>query len=84
MERRKKITPEPNQSAYAKLISEQEKIAKRVKMTTEKFAEKRFIPKVAPLIQKRNDEFLEAMDVFVVDEDADIEATLKKRIKKKK
>ena len=53
-------------------------------MTTEQFAEKRFIPKVAPLIRKRNDEFLKAMNVFVVDEDTDIEATIKKRIKKKK
>ena len=84
MERRRQITPESNQEAYEKLISEQEKIAKRVKMTTEQFAEKRFIPKVAPLIQKRNDEFLQAMAVFVLDENADIEATLKKRIKKKK
>ncbi len=67
-----------------KLISEQEKIAKRVKMTAAQFAEKRFIPKVTPLIQKRNDEFLEAMNVFVVDENADIEATLKKLMKKKK
>ena len=83
MERRRQITPEPNQATYEKLLSRQKKIAKRVKMTTEKFAEKRFIPKVAPLIQRRNDEFLEAMDVFVMDENTDIEATLKKRIKKK-
>lgn len=84
MERRRQITPEPNQCAYEKLISEQEKIAKRVKLTTEKFTEKRFIPEVAPLIRKRNDEFLEAIDVFVVDEDTDIEATIKKLIKRKK
>lgn len=84
MERRRQITPEPNQANYERLIAEQEKIAKRVKMTTAQFAEKRFVPKVAPIIQKRNDEFLEAIDVFVVDEDTDIETTLKKLIKKKK
>lgn len=84
MKRRRKITPEPNQATYEKLISEQEKIAKRVKMTSAQFAEKRFIPKVAPLIQKRNDEFLEAMNVFVVDENTDVEATLKKLMKKNK
>ena len=84
MERRRQITPEPNQSAYEKFLSEQEKIAKRVKMTTEQFAEERFVPKVAPLMQKRNNEFLESMKIFVVDEDTDIEATLKKYIKKKK
>ena len=84
MERRRKITPEPNQSAYEKFLSEQEKIAKRVKMTTEQFAEKRFIPKIAPLMQKRNNDFLESMNIFVVDEDTDIETTLKKHIKKKK
>ncbi len=53
-------------------------------MTAAQFAEKRFIPKVAPLIIKRNDEFLETMGVFVVDENADVEATLKMLIKKKK
>ena len=84
MERRRKITPEPNQRAYEKFLAEQEKIAKRVKMTTEQFAEKRFVPKVAPLMQKRNNEFLESMNIFVVDEDTDIEATLKKHLKKKK
>lgn len=84
MEWRKQITPEPNQATYEKLISEQEKIAKRVKLTAEQFAEERFIPNVAPLIQRRNNKFLEAMDVFVVDEDTDIETTLKKLIKKKK
>ncbi len=53
-------------------------------MTVAQFAKKRFIPKVAPRIIKRNDEFLETMGVFVVDENADVEATLKMLIKKKK
>ena len=34
MERRRKITPEPNQATYERLIAEQEKTAKRVRMTS--------------------------------------------------
>lgn len=78
MERRKKITPEPNQAVYEQLIAEQEKTAKRVKMTSEQFMEERFIPKVAPLLKKRTDEFIQQNNVYVFDEDADIEAELKK------
>lgn len=78
MERRKKITPEPNQAIYEQLIDEQEKTAKRVKMTSEQFMEERFIPKVAPLLKKRTDDFLQANNIYVFDEDADIEAELKK------
>ena len=78
MERRKKITPEPNQTVYEQLIDVQEKTAKRVKMTSGQFMEERFIPKVAPLLKKRTDEFLQANNVYVFDEDADVEAELKK------
>ena len=78
MERRKKITPEPNQAVYEQLIDEQEKTAKRVKMTSEQFMEERFIPKFAPLLKKRTDDFIAANNVFIFDEDADIEAELKK------
>lgn len=82
MERRRKITPEPNQTVYERLIAEQEKTAKRVNMTSEQFMEERFIPKVAPILKKRNDDFMEANNVYVFDEDADIEAELKKLFKK--
>lgn len=82
MERRRKLTPEPTQATYEKLLDEQEKIAKRVKMTSEQFMEKRFIPKVAPMLKKRTDDFLRANNVYVFDEDADIEAELKKLFKK--
>ena len=82
LERRKKITPEPNQAVYDRLIAEQEKTAKRVKMTSEQFMEERFIPKVAPILKKRNENFLEANNVFVFDEDEDIVAELKKLFKK--
>ena len=82
MERRKQITPEPNQAVYERLIDEQEKTAKRVKMTSEQFMEKRFIPKVAPILKKRNEDFMRANDIYVFDEDADIEAELKKLFKK--
>ena len=82
MERRRKLTPEPNQEVYERLIAEQEKIAKRVKMTSKQFMEERFIPKVAPMLQKRADEFLQANNIYVFDEDADIEAELKKLFKK--
>ncbi len=82
MERRKKITPEPNQAVYERLIDEQEKTAKRVKMTSEEFIEERFIPKVAPILKKRNEDFMEANNVYVFDDDADIEAELKKLFKK--
>lgn len=82
MERRKQITPEPNQAVYERLIDEQEKTAKRVKMTSEQFMEKRFIPKVAPILKKRNADFMEANNVYIFDEDADIEAELKKLFKK--
>ena len=78
MERRKKITPEPTQAVYEQLIDEQEKTAKRVKMTSEQFMEERFIPKVAPLLKKRNDDFMKANNVYVFDDDADIEAEFKK------
>lgn len=78
MERRKKLTPEPNQATYEKLFDEQEKIAKRVKMTSEQFMEKRFIPKVAPILKKRTEDFMQTNNVYVFDEDADIEAELKK------
>lgn len=81
-ERRKQITPEPNQAVYERLIDEQEKTAKRVKMTSEQFMEKRFIPKVAPILKKRNEDFMRANDIYVFDEDADIEAELKKLFKK--
>ncbi len=82
IERRKKITPEPNQAVYERLIDEQEKTAKRVKMTSEEFIEERFIPKVAPILKKRNEDFMEANNVYVFDDDADIEAELKKLFKK--
>jgi len=78
MERRRKITPEPNQDVYERLIAEQEKIAKLVKMTSEQFMEKHFIPKVAPMLEKRTDDFIEVNNVYVFDENADIEAELKK------
>ena len=84
MERRRTITPEPSQASYEKYLAEQEKIAKRVEMTAGQFAEKRFIPKIAPQIKKRNDELLRALGVVVVDENTDIEATVKKYAKKKK
>lgn len=73
MERRKKITPEPNQAVYERLIAEQEKTAKRVKMTSEQFMEERFIPKVAPILKKRNKNFMAANNVYIFDENADIE-----------
>ncbi len=82
MERRRKITPEPNQAVYERLIDEQEKTAKRVKLTSEQFIEERFIPKVAPMLKKRNEEFMAANNVYVFDEDADIEVELKKLFKK--
>ena len=82
IERRKKITPEPNQAVYERLIAEQEKTAKRVKMTSEQFIEERFIPKVAPILKKRTGDFMTANNVYVFDEDADIEAELKKLFKK--
>lgn len=82
MERRRKITPEPNQAVYERLIDEQEKTAKRVKMTSDQFMEERFIPKVAPILNKRNADFMAANNVYVFNEDADIEAELKKLFKK--
>ena len=82
MERRKKITPEPNQAVYERLIAEQEKTAKRVKMTSEEFMAERFIPKVSPILQRRNEDFMEANNVFIFDDDADIQAELKKLFKK--
>lgn len=78
MERRRKLTPEPTQATYEKLLDEQEKIAKRVKMTSEQFMEKRFIPKVAPMLKKRTEDFMQTNNVYVFDEAADIEAELKK------
>ena len=78
MERRKQITPEPNQAVYERLIDEQEKTAKRVKMTSEQFMEERFIPKVAPILNKRNKDFMTANHVYVFDENTDIESELKK------
>ena len=47
-------------------------------MTSEQFMEERFIPKFAPLLKKRTDDFIAANNVFIFDEDADIEAELKK------
>ena len=84
MERRRAITPEPSQASYEKYLAEQERIAKRVEMTAGQFAEKRFIPKIAPQMKKRNDELLRALGVVVADENTDIEATIKKYAKKKK
>lgn len=78
MERRRKLTPEPTQATYEKLLDEQEKIAKRVKMTSEQFMEKWFIPKVAPMLKKRTEDFMQTNNVYVFDEAADIEAELKK------
>ena len=78
MERRRKITPEPDQAVYERLIAEQEKTAKRVKMTSEQFMEERFIPKVAPILNKRNKDFMTANHVYVFDENTDIESELKK------
>lgn len=78
MERRKKITPEPNQAVYERLIDEQEKRAKRVEMTNEQFMKERFGPYVAPILKKRTDDFLHANNVYVFDKNADIEAELKK------
>ena len=78
MERRKKITSDPNQAVYERLIDEQEKRAKRVEMTSEQFMEERFVPYVAPILKKRTDDFLQANNVYIFDEDADIEAELKK------
>ena len=63
-------------------IAEQEKTAKRVKMTSEEFMAERFIPKVAPILQRRNEDFMEANNVFIFDDDADIQAELKKLFKK--
>ena len=82
MERRRKLTPEPNQAVYERLIAEQEKTAKRVKMTSEEFMAERFIPKVAPILKKRNEDFMAANNIYVFDEDADIETELKKLFKK--
>ena len=48
-------------------------------MTSEQFMEKRFIPKVAPILKKRNEDFMRANDIYVFDEDADIEAELKRQ-----
>lgn len=78
MERRRKITPDPNQAVYERVITEQEETAKRVGMTKEKFMQDRFIPKVAPILKQRADEFFRANNVYVFDEDADIQAELKK------
>lgn len=76
MERRKKLFPEPSQASYEKFLDEQEKIAKNVKMTSDEFVKERFIPKIAPEIIKRNDDFLRANNVYVFDENTDIEAEL--------
>ena len=78
MERRKKITPEPNQAVYERLLDEQERRAKRVEMTSEQFMEERFVPYVAPILKKRTDDFLQANNVYAFDENVDIEAELKK------
>lgn len=82
MERRRTMTSEPNQEVYERLIAEQEKIAKRVKMTREQFMEERFIPQVAPMLKKRTDDFLQANNTYVYDENSDMEAELKKLFKK--
>lgn len=50
----------------------------KTKMISEQFMEERFIPKVAPLLKKRTDDFLQANNVYAFDENADIEAELKK------
>lgn len=84
MERRKKLYSEPSQASYERFLDEQEKIAKNVKMTSEDFVKERFIPKFAPEIIKRNDDFLRANNVFVVDENTDIEAELIKIFGKSK
>ena len=63
---------------FEHLIDEQEKTAKRVNMTSEQFIEERFIPKVASLLKKRTEDFLQANNIYVFDENADIEAELKK------
>lgn len=82
MERRRNITPEPNQAVYERLIAEQEKTAKRVKMTSEQFMEERFVTKVAPILKKRNEEFMSANNIYIFDENADIKTELKKLFKK--
>ena len=84
MERRKIITPEPNQAAYEKLLETREKIAKRVNMPGDRFMEERFIPKVAPMLKKSLDDALADNNVYVFDENADIEAEIKKLMKKRK
>lgn len=82
MERRRKITPEPNQTVYERLIAEQEKTAKRVNMTSEQFMEERFIPKVATILEKRNENFMAANNVYIFNDGTDIEVELKKLFKK--
>lgn len=84
MERRRIITPEPNQAAYERILETREKIAKRVNMTGDRFAEERFIPKVAPMLKKSLDDALADNNAYVFDENADIEAEIKKLMKKRK
>ena len=75
---RKKRFTHPEQQAYERVIAREEKTAHRVKMSWEQFREERMNKYIIEILEKRANKFIEANNVYIFDENADIEKEITK------
>ena len=76
--------PRPEQQAYEDIIAREEKTAHRLNMTWEQFRAERLNKYVIEILEKRTSKFLAENNVYVFDENADIDRQIKKIMARKK
>lgn len=75
---RQKRFPNPEQQAYERVIAREEKTAHRVKMSWEQFRAERLNKYVIEILEKRADKFIAENNVYIFDENADIDREITK------
>ena len=75
---RQKRFPNPEQQAYERIIAREEDTAHRVKMSWEQFRAERLNNYIIEILEKRADKFIAENNVYIFDENADIDREITK------
>ena len=80
---RQRRFPCPKQQAYERIIAREEKTAHRVRMSWEQFRAERLNKYVIEILEKRADKFITENNVYIFDENADIDKEITKIMTRK-
>ena len=80
---RQKRFPNPEQQAYERIIAREEDTAHRVKMSWEQFRAERLNNYIIEILEKRADKFIAENNVYIFDENADIDREITKIMSRK-